>query len=1344
MVNRKFSKFARFGAAGLVVAVLGGLFQIDVRSATSWNPGDVFVGIDNESFDPPTLSQYSTFTSTMTPTGTIGLTDITSYTTGCAVDPTIQDGDLWSAGFWDRKITEVSSLDHSIVKQIDATPYLSFAADPTASNCPLSGDPRTCAGAVESMVFDQNGTFYVGTAYGLHPVLHFDKAGNLLDSYDVDITGIRGPEYVDLGADQHTLYYAGVDDARLSPLAIHRYDLATRTQLDDIPLSENGQAVASLLLGIRVLPPGDGTGGYIIATDAHVYRVNPSGQVILDFIDTPDFLQRVGIDYRFFIDANLSNDGQYLWSAVYPQVDVDTSVTVPGKLFKFHIPTGTVQGGPIDLGAVGDLQTVDALCVYHEYIASVEQPNCAVNPSDIRCHPVADCTLPGSLGNPSCAVPGAPVMTYPTPDGTTFVSGQTGGAANVQVLASLFVGDANVPASPGPRKYAASGLPVGAAIDSDTGLISGTIVGVGTFNVTITVTDQSNTRSATAHFTWKIGNTPPTIASPLPDQTSPLGLLIPTIGLSAVDPDTADTVTFTLSFGAAPVSGLMVEALDSRHARIKGTPTLPSGYACPSGTCGNFLVTVHASDGHTPEAPSQTTTFTWTITNQAPSAPLQTSLPASLTVHPGAAVSIQFTSSDPNHDPVNWSIQTTPSVPDFIINPATGLIGGYPVTLGTYSIKVIADDLHGGVSSTTVSVSVANAAPPAPTLIGGSLNVHIGGAASFQVRSIDPDGDAVTYAVASVPPIPGLSISPAGVVTGQPAALLLSYQVTVTASDRFGGTSFSIFTLTVTNNPPNVPAIAGGSQTIHIGTSAALQITSTDPDGDAVHYGLVVTPPLGVVNSNLSINAATGLISGTPPALGAYQLLVTASDGLPNGASSKTFTLIVANQPPTVPVLQPPASSLNILLGTSASIQFKSTDPDADPIAYSLTVTPPIGVLSSNLSISSSGLITGIPPAAGNYALTVMASDPFGGSASASPVTLVVSSNRPPVCTTAVASPSSLWPPNHRLVAIAINSVTDPDGNPITFTINSILQDEPTYGPGDAGDGNTTTDGLIVNGSQAQVRAERSGSGNGRVYVIGFTARDPSGATCTGTVKVGVPHDQSGPAAVDSLVRYNSLVSAGPPLQGPGFNLPPVYVKPGNQTTRVGAAVSLATVATDLNLDTLTYSAVGLPPGLAISSTTGRITGSPTTAGSSPITLTVSDPFGGSSSVSFTWIVQANRAPVVVTDTTTISKGASVTIQVLANDSDPDGDSLTLTSVQDPPHGTATKSGSTITYKPDTNFVGTDQFTYVVSDGHGGTATGTVKVTVVAHSDGDGCDHDKHRNGHYDGDGCEHDRLHHH
>jgi hypothetical protein len=110
--------------------------------------------------------------------------------------------------------------------------------------------------------------------------------------------------------------------------------------------------------------------------------------------------------------------------------------------------------------------------------------------------------------------------------------------------------------------------------------------------------------------------------------------------------------------------------------------------------------------------------------------------------------------------------------------------------------------------------------------------------------------------------------------------------------------------------------------------------------------------------------------------------------------------------------------------------------------------------------------------------------------------------NRPPDCGAARATPSELWPPNHELVPIAIDGVTDPDGDPVTIEVTSVTQDEDFLGSGDA------CPGAVVESGAVWVRSERAGPERGRVYQIGFTARDPSGAHCEGAVQVCVPHDR--------------------------------------------------------------------------------------------------------------------------------------------------------------------------------------------------------------------------------------------
>jgi hypothetical protein len=91
-----------------------------------------------------------------------------------------------------------------------------------------------------------------------------------------------------------------------------------------------------------------------------------------------------------------------------------------------------------------------------------------------------------------------------------------------------------------------------------------------------------------------------------------------------------------------------------------------------------------------------------------------------------------------------------------------------------------------------------------------------------------------------------------------------------------------------------------------------------------------------------------------------------------------------------------------------------------------------------------------------------------------------------------------------------------------------------------------------------------------------------------------------------------------------------------------------------------------------------------------------------------------NRSPIANNDTTTTTENTSVAINVLTNDSDPDGDPLTLVSVSQGTNGTVTTNANgVVTYSPTTHFFGVDHFTYTVGDGPGGSANGQVTVTVT-------------------------------
>ena len=91
-----------------------------------------------------------------------------------------------------------------------------------------------------------------------------------------------------------------------------------------------------------------------------------------------------------------------------------------------------------------------------------------------------------------------------------------------------------------------------------------------------------------------------------------------------------------------------------------------------------------------------------------------------------------------------------------------------------------------------------------------------------------------------------------------------------------------------------------------------------------------------------------------------------------------------------------------------------------------------------------------------------------------------------------------------------------------------------------------------------------------------------------------------------------------------------------------------------------------------------------------------------------------NHPPVAQDDAASVDRDStSNAIAVLANDSDPDGDTIEVTAVTPPAHGSAVSSTQGVEYTPAAGYLGVDSFTYTIGDGHGGSATATVHVTVV-------------------------------
>jgi hypothetical protein len=314
------------------------------------------------------------------------------------------------------------------------------------------------------------------------------------------------------------------------------------------------------------------------------------------------------------------------------------------------------------------------------------------------------------------------------------------------------------------------------------------------------------------------------------------------------------------------------------------------------------------------------------------------------------------------------------------------------------------------------------------------------------------------------------------------------------------------FTISGVTGPTTVP-VGGCSMPITV-TAGDVVVTEAARPGFALE-AVTATPADRLVSTDLAAQKATVKV---PAGTVSNQTIVTFKNK--------------AHPPATGTVKVCKIAGHGVTAGQEFSFTVGSAQTTARAGSCSLPLTLPVGNVTVRENVPSGFEVSAIT-VTGASALT--SSDLAAGTAVVNVRAGVTEvnftnkkKNKPPVCSGVRATPNELWPPNHKFVTVSLSGGTDPDGDATTLTITGVTQDEAIDG---LGDGDTAPDAAWVTGTRAQVqlRAERSGTGDGRVYRISFTVSDGSD-TCHGTVTVGVPHDQSGDPAVDTTsVVVNSF-----------------------------------------------------------------------------------------------------------------------------------------------------------------------------------------------------------------------------
>ncbi len=366
---------------------------------------------------------------------------------------------------------------------------------------------------------------------------------------------------------------------------------------------------------------------------------------------------------------------------------------------------------------------------------------------------------------------------------------------------------------------------------------------------------------------------------------------------------------------------------------------------------------------------------------------------------------------------------------------------------------------------------------------------------------------------------------------------------------------------------------------------------------------------------------------------------------------------------------------------TSVAIDVTVNDTDVyggiDPTTVSIVSDPAHGSVSVDLV---SGDVTYTPSADYNGAdsFTYTVNDTYGATSNVATVTVTVNPvNDPPVANDDTAS----TPEDTPVDIDVLNNDTDPEGDDPIVTLGS----NPPHGSAAVNPDGTVeyTPDLDYCGAD----------------FFTYTISDGNGGTDTATVNVTV-------TCVNDLPVANDDTASTP------------------EDTPVDINVLANDTDVDGTIDPTTVSTVSGPAhgSVSVDSISGEVTYTPNTGydGTDSFTYTVQDDDGATSNVATVTVTvnPVNDPPVANDDTASTPEDTPVDIDVLNNDTDPEGDDLTVTFVSNPPHGSAAiNPDGTVKYTPDPNYCGADSFTYTISDGNGGTDTATVNVTVICVND---------------------------
>ena len=453
-------------------------------------------------------------------------------------------------------------------------------------------------------------------------------------------------------------------------------------------------------------------------------------------------------------------------------------------------------------------------------------------------------------------------------------------------------------------------------------------------------------------------------------------------------------------------------------------------------------------------------------------------------VNPGAPQTVECTgaltsvtldgsaSYDPDGDPLTFQWFKGTLI-------ATGPTPTVPLPLGAYEIRLRVTDGRGGQSEMETEVHIKDTKAPIVTL-NGAAEVQVERGSSYT----ELGATANDWCAGVLQPQISGSVN-TGVVG--------DYTITYSATDEAGnvGSAARLVKVRVTNNrpvvrisrPPQVEC-TGATTSVFLDGSA-----SYDPDGDPITYQW----------QRGSTIIGTGPTVTVPLPIGHFEIILKVRDS--KGLQSELDAEVRVDDT-KAPV---------ITLNGPAEMQVEQGS------AYTEQGASAVDACEGGVAVQKTGSVNA--NAEGDYVVTFTATDRQGNSATVTRLVRVRDTTAPAI--TIAAAPLNIWPPNHKYVTVSLSALgisvrdMDPNVRPENVRITKVTSDEADDG---YGDGDTAHDMVVArDGRSVQLRAERDGSGNGRVYLVHLAVTDRAGNTGRVTYRVNVPRNANGTAIMDAV-----------------------------------------------------------------------------------------------------------------------------------------------------------------------------------------------------------------------------------